>query len=47
MSELQLVSPPTDSLDGPAAGHADALRAYFETGATKPLSWRLAQLYAL
>jgi aldehyde dehydrogenase (NAD+) len=47
MSELQLVSPPTDSLDGPAAGHADALRAYFETGATKPLSWRLSQLDAL
>jgi len=47
MSELQLVSPPTDSLDGPTAGHADALRAYFETGATKPLSWRLSQLDAL
>ena len=47
MSELQLVSPPTDSLDGPTEGHADALRAYFETGATKPLSWRLSQLDAL
>ena len=47
MSELQLVSPPTDSLDGPTAGHADALRAYFDTGATKPLSWRLSQLDAL
>ena len=47
MSELQLVSPPTDSLDGPTAGHAAALRAYFETGATKPLSWRLSQLDAL
>ena len=47
MSELQLVSPPTDSLDGSTAAHADALRAYFETGATKPLSWRLSQLDAL
>ena len=47
MSELQLISPPTDSLDGPTEGHADALRAYFETGATKPLSWRLSQLDAL
>lgn len=47
MSELQLVSPPTDSLDGSTPAHADALRAYFETGATKPLSWRLSQLDAL
>lgn len=47
MSELQLVSPPTDSLGGPTSAHADALRAYFETGATKPLSWRLSQLDAL
>ena len=47
MSELQLVSPSSDSLDGSTAAHADALRAYFETGATKPLSWRLSQLDAL
>jgi len=47
MSELQLVSPPTDSPDGPTSAHADALRAYFETGATAPLSWRLSQLDAL
>jgi aldehyde dehydrogenase (NAD+) len=47
MSELQLVSPATDSPDGPTSAHADALRVYFETGATAPLSWRLSQLDAL
>jgi len=47
MSELQLVSTPTGDSGGEASALASALRAYFETGATKPLSWRLSQLDAL
>ena len=47
MLESQLVSTPTGNSRGPASALTGALRAYFETGATKPLSWRLSQLDAL
>ena len=47
MPELHLVSTPKDTSDGPASALFGALRAHFETGATKPLSWRLSQLGAL
>ena len=47
MSELQLTSTSTGHSRGPASALTGALRAYFETGATKPLSWRLSQLDAL
>ena len=47
MSELRLVSTPSDESDGRASALAGTLRAHFETGATKPLSWRLSQLDAL
>jgi aldehyde dehydrogenase (NAD+) len=47
MSESQVVSTPTDGSRSPASALAGALRAYFHTGATKPLSWRLSQLDAL
>ena len=47
MSELQLVSTPTEVPEGPAPSLVRALRGYFETGATRPLSWRLGQLDAI
>jgi aldehyde dehydrogenase (NAD+) len=47
MPELQLVSTPTGNSRGPASAVVGALRAYFDTGATKPLSWRLSQLDAI
>ena len=47
MPELRIVSTPSDDLDRPASTLVGALRAHFETGATKPLSWRLSQLDAL
>jgi len=47
MPELRAVSTPSEALDGSASARASALRAYFDTGATKPLSWRLSQLDAL
>ena len=47
MPELRIVSAPSDDLDRPASALVGALRAHFETGATKPLSWRLSQLDAL
>jgi aldehyde dehydrogenase (NAD+) len=47
MPELNLVSSPSDAVDGSASVLVGALRAHFETGATKPLSWRLSQLDAL
>jgi aldehyde dehydrogenase (NAD+) len=45
--ELRIVSTPSDDLDRPASALVGALRAHFETGATKPLSWRPSQLDAL
>lgn len=47
MLESQLVSTPTGDSRGPASALVGALRAYFDTGATKPLSWRLSQLDAI
>jgi aldehyde dehydrogenase (NAD+) len=47
MSELHLVSTPSDDSDRGASGLGSLLRAHFDTGATKPLSWRLSQLDAL
>ena len=47
MSELHLVSTPRDGSQRPAPALASALRAYFDTGATKPMSWRLSQLDAI
>ena len=47
MPELRVVSTPSGDVDSPAPALVGALRAYFETGATKPLSWRLSQLDAL
>jgi aldehyde dehydrogenase (NAD+) len=47
MSELHLVSTPSNDSDGAAAALVGALRSHFETGATKPLSWRLSQLDAI
>ena len=47
MPELRVVSTPSGDVDSPAPALVGALRAYFETGATKPLSWRRSQLDAL
>jgi aldehyde dehydrogenase (NAD+) len=47
MPELHLISTPSDDFDGPASARVGALRAHFETGVTKALSWRLSQLDAL
>ncbi|MBW2552028.1 MAG: aldehyde dehydrogenase family protein, partial [Deltaproteobacteria bacterium] len=47
MPELQLVSTPSEHLDGSASGLVGDLRAHFQTGTTRPLSWRLSQLDAL
>ena len=47
MSNLHLLSTPSEGPPGAASALVAAVRAYFETGATKRLSWRLSQLYAL
>ena len=47
MPELRVVSTPSGDVDSPAPALVGALRAYFDTGATKPLSWRRSQLDAL
>jgi len=47
MPQLRVVSTPSNDFDGRVSATTGALRAYFETGATKPLSWRLSQLGAL
>ena len=47
MPELRVVSTPSDDYDRPSSALIGALRAYFETGVTKSLSWRLSQLDAL
>jgi len=47
MPELRVVSTPSDDYDRPSSALVGALRAHFETGATKSLSWRLSQLDAL
>lgn len=47
MSELHLVSTPSDDSERRASALVSPLRAHFDTGATKPLSWRLSQLDAL
>ena len=47
MPALRVVSTPSDDSDRPSSELVGALRAHFETGATKSLSWRLSQLDAL
>ena len=47
MPELRVVSTPSDDYDRPSSALVGALRAHFETGVTKSLSWRLSQLDAL
>lgn len=47
MPELQLVSTPPSEVRGTAAEVARSLRAYFRSGTTKTLAWRLSQLDAL
>lgn len=47
MPQLRVVSAPSNDFDGRISATTGALRAHFETGATKPLSWRLSQLGAL
>ena len=47
MPELQLISTPSEHADGSASVLVSGLRAHFQAGATKPLSWRLSQLGAL
>jgi aldehyde dehydrogenase (NAD+) len=47
MSELQLVSTPSEPFEGSTATLVSGLRAHFQAGATKPLAWRLSQLDAL
>lgn len=47
MAELHLISTAGTKSQAQASGSVQALRAYFETGATKPLAWRLSQLDAL
>lgn len=47
MPELRVLSNPSDALESSSAALARGLRAHFETGSTKPLSWRLSQLTAL
>ena len=47
MHQLHVVSPSSDQAEDPASVVAGALRAHFQTGATKSLSWRLFQLDAL
>ena len=47
MPELHLVSTPTDPHDARTKQVVSSLRAYFESGATKSLAWRLSQLEAL
>ena len=47
MPELNLVSSPSAAVEGSASSLVRGLRAHFESGGTKPLSWRLSQLDAL
>ena len=47
MPELHLVSTPTDPHADRTKQVVSSLRAYFESGATKSLAWRLSQLEAL
>lgn len=47
MSQLSIVPTSSDSRHSPAMAAASALRAHFETGATRSLAWRLSQLDAL
>ena len=47
MPELQLVSNDSTDVQGRAATLRSSLRARFDSGVTKPLSWRLSQLDAL
>jgi aldehyde dehydrogenase (NAD+) len=47
MPELRIVSAPKDAHRERMTALVGGLRSHFETGATKPLSWRLSQLQAL
>jgi aldehyde dehydrogenase (NAD+) len=47
MPQLRVVATPSTDSGGPATVLASALRAHFETGVTKPLSWRHSQLDSL
>lgn len=47
MPELQLIRNDVTAVQGRASSVAAALRRYFDSGATKPLAWRLSQLDAL
>ena len=47
MPELHLVSTPESELEQHASALVGALREHFNSGATKPLAWRLSQLDAL
>ena len=47
MPDLRIVTNRSYDADHRASALAGALRAHFESGATKPLSWRLSQLDAL
>ena len=47
MPELRIVSAPEDAHRERMTALVGGLRSHFETGATKPLSWRLSQLQAL
>ena len=47
MPQLRVVSTPSNDFDGRVSALVGSLRGHFETGATKPLSWRLSQLGAL
>ena len=47
MPDLQLVSDRQTDVQGTAAQVVSSLRAYFESGATRSLAWRLSQLDAL
>jgi aldehyde dehydrogenase (NAD+) len=47
MPQLRVVSTSSKDIEGRASAVVGALRVYFNTGATKPRSWRLSQLDAL
>jgi aldehyde dehydrogenase (NAD+) len=47
MPELHLISHDSTGVQGRADALGTSLRAYFDSGATKPLAWRLSQLDAL
>ena len=47
MPELHLISNDSSAAETRAGAVSTALRSYFDSGATKPLEWRLSQLDAL